>query len=338
MAASVPRQRRAALSVLLGLVAGAVTWQANVVKPWPRDFEQVWFAARSIVAGVNPYPLVGPGLAFDWPWPLLYPIPAALVATPLVPLPASWASVVFMVIGGAAFAWALMEHGYGPLFGFFGAALHDAAEVAQWSPLFAASVVVPSISALFLAKPTIGAAMFVARPSWWAVGGALVLALIAFGVQPTWIGDWLNAVRANRAAWLPYHPYQFPVAVPGGWLSLLCLLRWRRPEARLVAALACVPQTPMLYETVALFLVPRSFWEATALLALSYGQHAILQQLLPPPQLAGEYLEVGGRLIAVMLYIPATVMVLRRANVGAVPQWIESRIPRSWPHWLRGSP
>jgi hypothetical protein len=337
MAASVPRNRRVALSLLLGLVAGTVTWQANVVKPWPRDFAQVWFLARSILNGVNPYPLVGPGLSFDWAWPLLYPIPAGIVAIPFAPLPSDWASVAFMVVGGATFAWALMEYGYGPLFGFFGAALHYAAETAQWSPLFAAAVVLPPISAVLLAKPTIGAAIFVARPSWWGVGGALVLALIGFVVQPTWVGDWLQAARTNNLAWLPHRPYQIPVLMPGGWLALLCLLRWRRPEARLVAALACVPQSPTLYETVPLFLVPRTFWQAATLVALSYGQHALVELLMPAPRIAGEYFDLSGRLIAVMLYAPVTAMVLRRPNEGGVPAWLDARLPPSWPSWLRGA-
>jgi hypothetical protein len=188
---------------------------------------------------------------------------------------------------------------------------------------------------LFLAKPTIGAAMFAARPTWWAVGGALILALLAFVIQPTWVQDWIHAVRSNNAAWSPHQPYQIPVTMAGGWLALLCLLRWRRPEARLVAALACVPQSPILYEAVPLFLVPRTFWQAATLVALSYGQHAVAQTLMPEPRIQGEYMSLSGRLIVLLLYIPVTAMVLGRPNEGRLPNWLERWI-QGWPGWLRG--
>ncbi len=332
----VPTRTRFLLAVLCGCIAGAVTVQKNQLLPFPRDFGQVWFAARMILRGVNPYPLVGPGLAYDWPWPLLYPIPAAIVAIPFTPLPLAWSSVAFMVVGGSAFAWALMEHGYGPLFGFLGGGLHYAAEVGQWSPLFAASLVVPWIGFFFLAKPTIGFAMFVARPSWWPIVGGILLAAVAFVIQPTWVSDWLRAVHTNNQNWLPYTPYISPVLSPGGFLALLSLLRWRRPEARLIAALACVPQTPVLYETVPLFLVPRTFWQAAALVACSYAQHHVAQWLTPAQSALGENSVLAGTLLVLFLYAPCVLMVLRRSNEGEVPAWLETRIMACAPRFRRG--
>jgi hypothetical protein len=35
------------------------------------------------------------------------------------------------------------------------------------------------------------------------------------------------------------------------------------------------------------------------------------------------------------MYLPATLMVLRRANEGAIPDWLEQRF-ENWPAWLRG--
>jgi hypothetical protein len=46
-------------------------------------------------------------------------------------------------------------------------------------------------------------------------------------------------------------------------------VKWRRPEARLLAALACIPQTPVLYEVVPLFLLVRTFREAAVLVVLT---------------------------------------------------------------------
>jgi hypothetical protein len=333
--ARVSNANRLLLSILLGVVAGGVTAQSNLTRAWPRDFTQVWFAARSLLSRVDPYPLVGPHGALDWQYPLLYPLTAAVAAIPLTPFPAPIACVMFSALGGAAFAWALMEHGYAPLFGFFGASLRFAAETAQWSPLLAAAVVVPPLAILYAAKPTISVALFAARPSWWPIVGGLVLSAIAFAIQPHWVASWLDAIARNDRAWLPDVPYRAPIMLPGGVLALACLARWRRPEARLVAALACIPQTPMLYETVPLFLVPRSFRETAILVALSYGVFVWVEAHLPVSRSAAQYLAVSGPAIALLLFVPTTIMVLRRPNEGAIPPWLERAIS-GWPRWARG--
>jgi hypothetical protein len=331
----VPRLPRAGLAALCGLLAGGVTLKQNIVTDFPRDFGQVWFAARSIVHGVNPYPLVGPHLAYDWTWPLLYPLPAAVMAIPFAPLPLNVATVLFTTLIGAAFAWALMAHGYTPLFGFFSGALHLAAEEGQYSPLFAAAAVIPWLSLFLIAKPTIGAAIFVARPSWWAVSGALLFGAIAFAIQPHWVHDWLDAVARNNRQWAPQSPYRAPILFPGGVVALACLLRWRRPEARLVAALACVPQTTVLYEAVPLFLVPRTFLETTVLVVCSYLQHWFGRFFAAGVPTAQEHVTLSGRWLALSMYVPVTLMVLRRPNKGTLPAWLEERIAR-WPGWIRG--
>jgi hypothetical protein len=331
----VPTRARLALSLLLGCVAGAMTARESARIPGPRDFGQVWFAARSVLHGVDPYPLVGPGLAFDWPSPLVYPITAALVAIPFAPFRESVASMLFATVGGALFAWALMEFGYGPLFGFFSLAVREASAAAQWSLLLAAAFVIRPLSTLLVAKPTIGAAMFFARPRWLAVAGGVILLALAFLVQPTWIVDWLDAVHRYTQQGAPDTPYRSIVSFPGGVGALLCLLRWRRREARLVAALSCVPITPMLYEMVPLFLVPRTFWEAALLVGLSYAQHYLTVALVPVPWTHVEFMAVTGQLFVLAMYLPVTIMILRRPNEGAAPAWLEQRIA-TWPACLRG--
>jgi len=36
------------------------------------------------------------------------------------------------------------------------------------------------------------------------------------------------------------------------------------------------------------------------------------------------------------LYLPCTLMILRRPNVGVVPTWLETRVA-TWPRWMRGA-
>jgi hypothetical protein len=83
-----------------------------------------------------------------------------------------------------------MRCGYPPLLEMASVSMFGAVKSVQWSPLWRASVVLASLGVFAVAKPTIGAAMFVARPNRWTlVGGALLLAL-AFGSQPGGFTAW----------------------------------------------------------------------------------------------------------------------------------------------------
>jgi len=311
----VPTRPRIALALLCGIALGLITVEHNLREPTPRDFAQVWFAARSILHSVNPYQAIGPGRAFDWPFPLLYPLPAAVIAIPFAPLSQKAATVVFMMIGGFAFAWALMERGYGTLFAFVSMPVHVAGEASQWSPLLSASMVVAPVGLLAVAKPSIGAALFIARPTRWFLFGALLFGAIAFALEPGWVADWIDAIRRDNAIWAPTVPYRAPITFLGGPLALLALLRWRRPEARLIAAMVCVPQTLMLYEAVPLMLVPRTFWEAAMLTATGYLGHWWVRWHLPLVYHERLSYALVGQAMIWSLYLPATVMVLRRPNV-----------------------
>lgn len=322
------------ICLALGLLAGLRAYLSALRElTQPRDFAQVWFAARALLGRHDPYALIGPGRAFDWPFPMFYPLPAAIAAIPLTPLPVEWAGAVFMMLAGAAFAWALMEHGYAPLIGFMGAAMVFASEMVQWSPLLAASLVIPPLAILAIAKPTIGAAIWLARPNWWAIGGAMLLGAAAWLVEPGWVSEWRSGFDPARFA--PGRVFHFtaPVMQRGGVLVLLALTRWRRPEARLLAALACVPQTLLVYETCPLFLVPRTFKEASVLVVLSW----IAQLAVMATTVNGSALTTGAPWVVLFLYLPATVMVLRRPNEGTLPARFERGIA-NWPAWLRGRP
>lgn len=329
---SVPIRKRLLIAIALGLLAGLRTHLIATMVEAPRDFGQVWYAARAVFAGRDPYALIGPGLAFDWPAPFFYPLPAAIAVTPLAPLSATWASTVFMAIGGACFAWALMEHGYPALLGFASSSVVFAAELAQWAPILSAGIVIAPLGAIWIAKPTIGMALFVARPSKWPIIGGGVLCGLAFLLQPHWVESWRTALSMTTSVRGVGFPYIAPAMMPGGIIALVALARWRRPEARLIAALACVPQTLLLYEAVPLFLVPRTLRETELLVFLSY----VALGLMPHTGAFAANIDASGRIIVLLLYIPATLMVLRRPNAGPIPSSIEQRIAH-WPEWLRGT-
>jgi hypothetical protein len=199
----------------------------------------------------------------------------------------------------------------------------------QWSPLLTAATVLTPLGVLFAAKPTIGLALFAARPSRWAVGGGAVLCAVAFGLQPTWLWEWRDALtnRIGITA-LVFHP--------GGAVALLALLRWRRPEARMLAVLVCVPMSPALYETIPLLLIPRRWWEAMLFVLAGYVV-AVWVQGVPRTgvTLWDAQMRQSATAIALVLIPLVTAMVLQRPNEGTVPAWLERRLTNV-PGWLRG--
>ena len=330
---------RLAACLLMGVLAaqfayGAATYALSSPSKQHRDFGQAWFAARLVSQGVDPYGAIGPGRAFEWPAPFFYPLPAAIAALPLAPFTEPVAVAIFSAIAATLLAWALTQHGYSGLLAFGSVSVWTAFLVVQWSPLLAAAVVLAPVGVLLIAKPTIGAALFVARPSWWAVAGATLLLGAAFIAQPNWISAWREALGGASMDASRGFPYVAPISLPGGVLTLLALLRWRRPEARLVAAMACVPQTLVLYEAVPLFLVARGWRQTSLLVALSYCVRYWIAQNGPYPDYATP-IAVSGRAMTILMYLPATAMVLLRPNEGTIPRKWESALQRL-PSWLRG--
>jgi hypothetical protein len=291
------------LVLLAGLASALVCWLAyRLPPPSTSDFDQIWVGARALVSGADPYAVVPTsGTRF----PLFYPLPAVLVGLPFAAFPVSVARVLWAAASGIALAWAALRYARGLPVALLSASFLNAVIQGQWSPLLTAAAVVPALSWALVVKPSIGAALFAAFPSRRAALGGILLLGVTFIVYPTWPGRWADGLRATG--------HMVPIASrPGGFLLLLALIRWRQPEARLVAALACVPQTLGLYETLPLFLIPRTRWQAYALAGLSYI--AAFVQAAAAPRLPGMTLDalLAARwpFIFVFLYLPALVMVL----------------------------
>ena len=104
----VPARLRFLISLALGLMAGLVAHMAATLHK-QRDFSLVWYSARAVLHGQDPYALIGPGRAYEWVAGLFYPLPGVLVGIPFTPLPSAAACGIFMIVAGGCFAWALME-------------------------------------------------------------------------------------------------------------------------------------------------------------------------------------------------------------------------------------
>jgi hypothetical protein len=326
--APAPPAQRTRFAIALGtaIAAGLYVWAYARANPdFVSDFDQVWAAARGLWTGRDPYKLVGPRGAFLWKWPLYYPLPAILIASPLGLLPLLAARVTFAAISAGSFAYALSRDGYARLLSLLSISFVTAVELVQWSPLLTAGMLLPSLAWTGVAKPNLGAAM----AAYWssrltvivmAIGSAALVA-VSFLVQPNWAGEWWANVRSA-----PH--FVAPILRPGGILLLVVLAKWRRPEARLLAALACVPQTPTFYDHVFVFVVPRTSREVLALVVLTFAVYFAVAFASPFTsfQQWGDFVAAATILF---VYAPAVIMVLRRPNEGEAPRalaWLAARV------------
>lgn len=313
------RRARFAVAAAVALIGAAVVLRVGAAAPaYVSDFDPIRAGAHALRVGGDPYTTVGPtGRAFYSVCGLLYPMPALLLVLPLDTLPLVWARAVFVAMSSALLAFAITRDGYHRLPIFGSAAYLWALVTVQWSPLLTAAALIPGIGAVLAAKPTIGAAIAGSYPTrrafTIAAAGALALGLGSLAVLPGWPIDWLREVAACRAAGYAYKP---PILAPGGFLCLLALSRWRRPEARLLVLLACVPQNPVLYEGLMLFLIPATLAESAILALLTFAVRAAADQLVPHGSTYFVAVAINLELMVALLYLPCLAFVLRRPNVA----------------------
>lgn len=302
------------------LCLAAALWSGWVSYRWAgarynsySDFAQIWFGARALLTGESPYSVVGPGRTFDWPLPLLYPLPAVLLATPLAMFPLRVADAIFMTAGAFALAWAVTrDRLLSAQWWVFGSiAFLVTLGVSQWSPLLIGAATVPALGFILACKPTIGFALWLAYPSRRAalVAGSFVGASLL--IWPPWLGEWWQSLTAVTHMARPIEHVRY-----GGPLILLALLKWRRPEARLLAALACVPQSMFFYEALPLFLVVRRWYEGLGLCILNMV--AVLNSPTGAPRdgVFDAWVYSTGDQIVLWMYLPCVAAVLCRPNVS----------------------
>lgn len=318
-----PRLRaRLACALVIGALVGTfadICWTHPRTEP--SDFGQPWAAARMLAHGENPYELIGPGRASPHPWPLVYPATAAVAAMPFAWASTRLADALFVGFGAALLAWALTRHTFAnpQLLVFVSFTMAISAQTVQWSPLLTAAALIPCLGFLLAAKPTIGLALFAAYPSRIALYGAAGFGLLTVAIWPYWLPAWLANLHSLT------HMIT-PVTLWGGPLILLALLKWRRADARLLVALACMPQTPVLYEAVPLFLLVRTLREAVVLLVLTAVMGKIVAGTISPSHY-NAWMAANGQWMVWLVYLPCTAMVLLRPNEGLSFDW-RARWPR----------
>jgi hypothetical protein len=308
------------------LAALYVTWSARRNPSFVSDFDQIWVASRALLAGENPYRAVTTGFGGHGPlpFPLFYPLPAVVAGIPFAFMPMVAARATFAAASLAVFTFLLMRRGVWALVALLSAPAFLTVSLVQWSGWIACAAMVPWLGWAFACKPNAGLPVLTAYSSARSVVtgliAATVLVVLAFVLSPGWVGDWLNAIRGQPH----FRPY---VLRPGGFLLLLALLRWRRPEARWLATLACIPGTPGPQEALVFFAWPTS---RRQLLVLGLLSHAAIWAAFPARQ-SGDfysYTKVAAIANIAFLYIPMLIVILRRPNEGDLPRPVEMAIGR----------
>ena len=295
------------------------------------DFTWPWRAARILIAGGNPYQEIRPDGPFPFDAYFKYPLPAALIAVPLAWLTAPAAAAVFGGISTGLLAFGLTERNWGRLYILLSPPFVVTVGSGQWSTILMAGALLPALSWIAICKPTVALAVFAYRPNWWTVMGGAFLLLVSFAVLPSWLNDWIGVLRVDNLA----HWYMAPIALTGGPLILLALLRWRRPEARYLVGISIVPHILGFYAGFFPMLVAETRREAQM---LSLGS-AVAWFATGWAMGSGSFISkapvLAGYPLLVFIFLPALIVVLRRPNEGALGPRLE-RMAARLPSWLRG--
>ncbi len=273
------------------------------------DLDQTLLAARLLWQGKDPYSLIGPGLTYDFGFRWLYPLPAALIVSPIAWLPAALANGTFAGLTGGLLAYGVTRDGWARLPMFLSGAYFWNVWSAQWSALLLAAFFLPVVGAVSIAKPNLAGALSVVSPRHARIALVGGIGLLAFSLvlMPAWPIEWFALARRSTVQ-------RSMLLYPGGVLGLLALLRLRRAEARWLVALLVIPQTPGPYSDLLLFAIPSTLRQTLVLTVLSHLALPIAQALPPLPTVEARIIRYGA-LTVPLLVLPCVVMILRRPNV-----------------------
>lgn len=336
--------RRSLLALLIAMIAGGFVWfthRSMMQESLSPDSLALWRGARIVLDGGNPYDVatwhtMPAGDSDPEAWreaiePLYYPLPALIVWAPFALGSFLAGSIAFCSLGAFACAFALSRGGLHRVWLCGGVPFIVALRFGQWSTWLVAAAALPLLGFLLPAKPNLGLPLFLARPSRVATASAFALVAVSMMVMPSWPVAWYAAITGPFRETVP-HPMPVTQFAGAGVLVLLALLRWRRPEGRLIALMACVPQLPFWADQLPLATVAESrrevIWSVVA------GHIAFLAWFAFARKVE-MYVPVMAPYALAGTYLPALFMVLRRPNVGPVPGWLERQVGLL-PTWLRG--
>jgi hypothetical protein len=285
-----------ALGFVLGFRLLLYVWIPNRSS----DFDLLYDAAARLLQGENPYPV-----ATQW---FTYPLPAVLLAVPFTAIPLEAARLVFDVLVGWAFVFALWKHrGTFALLAVLSGTYLFAVANGQTTPLMVAASLIPALGFLLAVKPNTSASLWIARPSRVAVVGVIAFLVLSLLVLPSWPRDWWTALLQDNTDLVP------PVLRPFGLVLLLAALRWRSPEGRLLLAIAFIPQNILPHELVSLALIPANLVEMGIYVAGSWIAVAVAADGVHLSHSIAEWTATSWPATLCAVYLPMLYLVVRPA-------------------------
>jgi hypothetical protein len=318
------RLGRIAVATLFAVIAGLVSWRAQyVAHGHGSDHVILQRAAQIFLAGGDPYRITRDSQLPTLWWRFFYPLPSIVLGVPFMWLSAEQCAIAFTASSALLLGFAITRDGFDRVALVISVPFLMAAQFAQTGPLILALAMIPATRGLAMLKPNIGLAIFAWRPAWRDIIVAGSLFAVSLLVIPDWPRRWFLTVHNSPA-------HHSPMTVGVGALGLLSILRWRRPEARLLFAMTLIPHGLYFYDELPLFLIADSRREAMILVFTSWLGWLAWNITSPGPRIV----DTQPWVIA-SLYVPSLVMVIRRPNQGTAPVRIE-RMLRGLPLWIRG--
>lgn len=335
-----PKNVRLRTRLIVAVVTSIVAWCFAALKiraagPYfiAGDFTWHWRAADALLRGYSPYKVINtmPVYPFSGGYP--YFLSTAAVMAPFRLLAPQTAMPIFCGLSAGLLAFALTRDGLWRLPFLVSLPVVWSTSTGQLTPLITAAMLVPALGWLAPVKFTIGAAGAAYNLSVRYVSLAAGIVILSILIWPWWPREWWAELSDVPGRW-----YHVPILIPGGVVLLLSLLRWRRPEARLLAVMACVPQAMLFYDQLPLALVARSYRQALMFSIWSYAAPAVAIAIYGSGAVErGLLFARNAPIIVGLYYLPCLVIVLLRPNEGPVPRWLEATAT-IMPRWLRGSP
>jgi len=336
------RRARLLAALVIGVASGLLTFRYISLRFPPNqasDLTPLYVGAQAVLGGLDPYSTVA-AREDIWLRLLFYPLPATLLVMPLLVFTTHVAAGVFLAIGAGWLAYCATRDAWWPLLMFASGAFWWSIVSVQWTPLLmAAALSGPALGIAIAAKPTYAIPFLAMQTRRGAVIGGLAvgagLLLLSLAIQPSWPAAYYHTVRRS-----PIHNEYFaPAFTLLGCPLWLASLRWRDWRGRLLLGMAVTPLNALTYSHMPLLLVARTRLELLVLCGTSWAGYYFSWQVIH--RIAGPnyvFLTPHIKPITILAYyLPALAIVLRRPNVGPIPESLEARIG-ALPQWLRGAP
>ena len=192
-----------AAAAAIGTVAGLLAY-AFLRRPGSGgDYFFVWSAARSLLAGKNPYHVIAVGPENPGNNVFLYAL-RPCCSSPRsrgfrCPSRAEYSSACHRPFS----AWALLKNGPHRLPIFMGAPFLMAISLGQWSPLITAAALESNLGFAFTAKPNLGLAAWLYRPNIRAIVGGTLILVLSLAILPSWPLDWYHNISGRPEKFSP---------------------------------------------------------------------------------------------------------------------------------------